>query len=317
MSGAESHVDVLDDITKLDQKKKSFDKEFRALVKQCQETITAKYSVAMEFGNVRPELICLNRYLSIYNSMVPSEHFCYFESLYGRKRNEILNCLKDDRWIRTGNIIIQFGEGVKTTKEMEEKRKQVRIMLSDIFLIAYDLQLQAENLLDGVTREFADSSNKKDLIRPTILLLHLMRIFYHLNDGSDKEALGAIVSTLESDLGVVKKTVDESATTKPISIETGGLSGLFSMATNMMKKMGIEPPPGMKPPSETEIAGVLGNVFNNESAQNLIQGMFSSLKGCDNLGSAAQEIFKTLSDQGSLENLQESLNSTNLEPFPE
>lgn len=300
--------------TKLALKKKLFDKEFRSLIKQSQETINARYGTSIEFGNIRPELVCLNRYLSIYNSMDPQEHFQYFETIYGRKRKEILNCLKDDRWIRTGNLIIQFGDGIKSTREIEEKRKQVRIMLSDIFLIACDLQAQAEKGLDGIDEKFAYAAGGKDLIRPSILLLHLMRIFYHLNDGTDKAKLGEIVTELENDLAVENKTVQTPEVAKtPVAagpMPTGGLSGLFTMATSMMEKVGYKPPPGMKAPSENEINAVISSVFNNETTQTAIQGMFSSLQGCTDFGSAVQEVVKNVTDPKTMEAIQGSVFQT-------
>jgi hypothetical protein len=314
----ESTPEIVDDrASRTEFKKEAFDREFLALVKQSQETITARYGMSIEFGDVRPESVCLQRYISIYNAMKsPEEHFRYFETLFNRKRIDILNCLKDDRWIRTGNIIIQFGEGIKSTKEREEQRKVVRIMLSDIFLIACDLQKRAEQSLDGIDEKFAQGAGGKDLIRPNILLLHLMRIFYHLCESSDKEQLGIIVTQLEDDLGVTKKTVTDetlkAATqtlqTNPASI--GGLSGLFTMATGMMEKMGYKPPPGMKPPSETEITNVIGTVFNNETTQNAIQGMFSSLQGCQDFGSAVQEVVKNVTDPKTMEAIQGSVMQT-------
>jgi hypothetical protein len=299
----------------LELKKKSFDKEFRSLIKQAQETINARYGMSIEFGDIRAELICMNRYINIYNNMDPQEHFRYFETIYNRKRSEILNCLKDDRWIRNGNIVIQFGEGIKSTREIEEKRKQVRIMLSDIFLIACDLQSQAEKALDGIDEKFVQEAGGKDLIRPNILLLHLMRIFYYLNDGTDKNQLGEIVTQLENDLGVTKKTVGDEIWKSQLSngsgnAATGGLSGLFTMATNMMEKMGYKPPPGMKPPSENEINNVISTVFNNETTQNAIQGMFSSLQGCTDFGSAVQEVVKNVTDPKTMEAIQGSVIQT-------
>lgn len=304
-------------ILKAEFKKSAFDREFKLFVKQAQETITARYGMSIEFGDIRSELVCLNRYVNIYNSMDPSEHYRYFETLYNRKRSEILNCLKDDRWIRTGNINIQFGEGIRSTKEIEEKRRQVRIMISDIFLIACDLQNQAEKALDGIDENFAQAAGGKDLIRPNILLLHLMRIFYHLNDGTDKDQLGLIVTQLEDDLGVGKKTVGtepwkvaSQAAAASAPTATGGLSGLFSMATNMMEKMGYKPPAGMVPPSENEISNVISTVFNNETTQSAIQGMFSSLQGCQDFGSAVQEVVKNVTDPKTMEAIQGSVMQT-------
>jgi hypothetical protein len=318
-SGMSGHSNLTDEkLIKVEFKKRAFDREFRAFVKQAQETINARYGMSIEFGDVRAELVCLNRYLSIYNNMDPQEHYRYFETLYNRKRSEILNCLKDDRWIRTGNLVIQFGEGIRSSPEIEEKRKQVRIMISDIFLIACDLQTQAERALDGIDEKFAQAAGGKDLIRPSILLLHLIRIFYQLNDCADKAPLGEIVTHLETDLFVTKITVGEehwnasvqtTATTESPS-STGGFSGLFTMATSMMEKMGYKPPPGMKPPSETEISTVISTVFNNETTQNAIQGMFSSLQGCTDFGSAVQEVVKNVTDPKTMEAIQGSVMQT-------
>jgi hypothetical protein len=296
---------------KAEHKKKAFDRELRSLISQAKEIIIARYGTSIELGDVRVEAVCLNRYLNIYNSMSPQEHYRYFETLYNRKRTDILNTLKSDIWIRSG-VIIQFGEGIKVSKEIEEKRKQVRIMLSDIYMIARDLQLSAEKSLSNVDESYSQAMGGKDLIRPTILLLHLMRIFYHLNDSSDKEQLGAIVSHLEDDLGVTRKTLVNNSTTNilPQGEGNNALGGLFNMATNMMERMGYKPPPGMKPPSEAEISTVINTFFNNETTQNAIQGMFSSLQGCQDFGTAVQEVVKNITDPKTMEAIQDSVVQT-------
>ena len=300
---------------KLEAKKVSFDREFRYFVKQAQETITSRYGTNIELGDIRQELVCLNRYLSIYNNTAPEEHHKYFETIFNRKRTEILNSLNDDRWLRTGKLVIQYGDGIKSTKEIEEKRKQVRIMLSDIFLIACDLQELAEKRLDNIDDKFRAESGGKDLIRPTILLLHLMRIFYFLTDTADKLAIGKIVTQLEEDLQTSQRTVAADVTPTAAQMAqnpaaAGGLSGLFTMATSMMEKMGYKPPPGMKAPSEGEISTVIGNVFNNQTTQNAISGMFSSLKDCNDFGTAVQTVVKQVTDPTTMAAIQSSVAET-------
>ena len=88
------------------------------------------------------------------------------------------------------------------------------------------------------------------------------------------------------------------------SYSPGGLSGLSCMATGMMKKMGYQQPPGMKPPSEQEISTVIGTVFNNETTQTAIQSMFSSLQGCQDFGSAVQTVVKNVTDLATMEAIQ-------------
>lgn len=296
---------------KAEYKAQCFDRELRQFIKQAEETITARYGVTIELGDIRPELVCIHRYLGIYNSMLPREHYCYFETLYNRNRHGVINCLKEDRWIREGRLIVQFGEGIKG---MAERCKQVRIPVSDVFLIACELRDKAEKGLDGIDPMFMQGVGGKDLIRPNILLLHLTRIFYYLTDGNDKLLLGDIVTQLENELHVTKKTVTDVANLispqQATATAVGGLSGLFTMATNIMQKMGHKIPEDMKPPSEQEISNVIGAVFNNETTQNAISGVFGSLQGSKDLGSALQSVIGSVTDPATMNAIQESVMQT-------
>jgi hypothetical protein len=303
------------DLAELKAKFKStaFNRELRLLIQQAGETIRARYGVSIELGEVRAELTCLNKFETMYTKMKPEEFYQYFENIFTRKRSEILNSIKDDRWIRTGRISIQIGEGGK--KELVEKLKQHRIMLSDIFLIACDLQTQCEKSLDGLDEQFTQGAGGKDLIRPNILLLHIMRIFYHLTDGEDKKALGNIVTQLETDLSLKTRTVGSEPWIKHASANPAGgtgtaFSGIFNMATNLMEKMGYTPPAGMKPPSETEITDVIGKVFNNSTTQAAIQNMFTSLQGCQDFGSAMQTVVNNVTDPATMEAIKSSVAET-------
>jgi hypothetical protein len=284
--------------------KNSFDREFLAFIKQAQETINARYGVSIEFGDIRKELVCLNKYLNIYNNMEPEEHYIYFRKLYNKNRSSILNILNNDKWLAEGEIYIQFGDGIKSSREVAEKRKQVRIYVSEIYSIALDLQKKAEKTLDGLDETIASEVGGKDLIRPQILQLHLWRIFYHLSDDDDRIQLGKIVTQLENILGVPKKTVNDDmfkSMSQNMSSNTSGLSGLFNMATSMMEKMGYKAPPGMTAPSEREINDVISNVFGNDTTQSAIKNMFTSLQGCNDFGSAMQEVVKNVTDPKTME----------------
>lgn len=295
-------------------KRTNFDQNLRLLIKQSIECIESRYKVSLELGEIRPELVAIKKYLSIYGAMTPEEHYQYFETLYNRKRISILNTLNDDRWLRTGGVVIQFGDGIKG---VSEKCKAIRIMLSEIYLIACELQQQAEKISEGGDEQFAEMVGGKDLIRRNILLLHLFRIFYYLNDGSDKEELGKIVTHLEDDLGITKKTVPSNkvaVSSSGLGIDAGaangGLSSLFTMATSMMEKMGYKPPEGMKPPTESEITNVISTVFNSDATQNTIQTMFASLQNCQDFSSAVQTVVKNVADPATMEAIQSSVTQT-------
>jgi hypothetical protein len=312
-----------------ENKKKHFDEQFRAFVKQAQETINERYGKSLEFGSENMDLLCLNRYFQIYNQMnSPPEHYRYFETVFNKNRQEILKTLEQsldpnkegfevaDNWIRNGKIVIQFGEGIKVEKEKEEKMRQLRINISNIYLVACDLQEKAEKNCDGIDEQFVSDLGGKDLIRPNILLLHLIRIFYYLNEGSDKAPLLVIVNQLEDMLGVKTKTGEpvitnnQSNTSTPV---TGGLSGLFNMATNVMDKMGYRPPAGLKPPTENEITQVINNVFNNPQTQNAIQGMISSLNGVQDFGTVINSVIKNVTAENTMDALQTSIKESTQE----
>lgn len=326
-TSATTSDDAVQLAVKVEAKKVSFDHELRALIKQARDTIISKYPDE-SVRELKPpmELVSLTRYNTIYVSMSPIEHYKYFETIYNRKRMEIINCLKgdatkgerhiDDRWLRSGNLVVQFGEGVKAaSREIDEKRKLVRIMLSDIYLIACDLQRQAEEVLSEIGADVGDKDISKDLIRSNIIMLHLMRIFYHLNEGNDKKQLGEIVTFLETELGVTKRTVNTAAVDVATQAATGGaaaggLSGLFTMATSMMEKFGYKPPAGLTPPSEEEITKVISNVFSNEATQNALQSVFTGLNGSQDFGTAIQKAVAGVTDPKTMEAIQNSVMNT-------
>ena len=300
-----------EDGVKLQYKKSMFDREFQMLIKQSQEIIQARHVLALEMGKVIGEAVCLNKYYRIYQKMMaPEAHFEYFEKIYQRNRIAILNTLKDDSWLRDGKITVQFCEG--KGEDLEVRCRQIRIMLSEIYLMACYLREEAEKALD-ISGSFGNSSDNKDLIRPSIMMLHLMRIFYHLQEDSDKKALGAIVQSYEEDLGVSKRTVGSEPWAKAEDPKTGaanGLAGLFNFATGLMEKMGYKAPPGLKPPNETEVTEVLTKVFTNEVTQSAIQGVFANLQNCNNVGEAVQSVVKSVTDPTTMEAIQGSVMET-------
>ena len=311
-------------------KRSAFDQEVQALIKQAQDTIISKYPDEV-VRQLKPpiELVSLHRYNTIYSSMDPVEHYRYFETIFNRKRLDILQCLKgdaskgdrylDDRWLRSGNLVVQFGDGIKApSREIEEKRKLVRLMLTDIYLIAADLQRQAEEAMNELS-DISPDVDGKDLIRTNILMLHLMRIFYHLNDGADKKIIGEVVTFLETELGVTKRTV---VAPNPATVATsvigvpgspatiGGLSSLFTMATSMMEQFGMKPPAGLKPPTEQEITTVMTNVFSNEATQNALKSVITGLNGTQDFGSAIQKAVASVTDPVTLAAIQGSVMNT-------
>lgn len=282
---------------------KFFDREVRSLISQLQDTIKSKYS-GRDFGEEIEEEFCLNQYFSLYEKMLPDEHFDYFQDFYDDYREDILSVLEDDRWLKLGDKCIQIGDGGKQFKNR-------KIMLSKIFSMACKLQELSEKSLEGLDEKMAQNLVNEDINRPTIILLHLLRIFYILNE-SDKEKLGALVSTLENELGAIKTVGNEPWLKQKESNDNpnnnlGGFSGLFSLATSMMEKIGLKPPEGIKPPSENELSAALNKVFCSDTTKNTIENIFTSLQNCQDVGSAIKTVVDNVSDPATLQALQSSV----------
>ena len=223
-------------------KEETFNRELRLLIEQSQETIQVQ-------GNLPVELVCLNKYWAIYKTMKPSEHYQYFETLFNRNRLAILNCQHDDGWIKNTNLTIQFGE------EVEDPCP--KIMISKIYNVAIELQVREEKILDDSGEQFASGEGGKNLMRPSIILLHLARIFYHLTDTDDKVVLRNIVGYYEDELGVPEHC-RIGIPRIPIFQSSNWALEILGIP-NIMKKMGY------KRPSDNEISNVINMVFNNDA----------------------------------------------------
>ena len=291
---------------RIEFKKSSFDLQFKKLLEQLLEIINEKYGTDVGVT----ERTAINKYLVIYNKTRPEEHYPYFENLYNRNRSQVLCTLTNDSWLRRGKQVIQFGDGLVLTDRMKEKR----IPLSSVYNMACELRTSAENIFDGLDSKL--TGNSTDLIRPSIIQLHLMRIFYHLIETEDKVEIGKILTTLETDLQCKTRTVGYEPwriiPPKPTASSSsgGGLSKLFPLAISMMEKFGISAPEGMVGPSEEDITNVVTTVFENPGAQNLIQGLVGSLQGCTDLGSAIRSVVNTVGDENSIGIIQDSIKAT-------
>lgn len=301
----------------LDNKKQLlFDNEFKVLVKQLKDTINAKYEKNIAMGESNNDLICLNNYLTAYErTKNPMSFYQYFETVYNVNRMNILNCLKDDSWLCKENIFIEFGNLKKDApRETIERAKLYRIYISNIYAIACDLRIEAELFYANVGDSFVNEEGGKDLIRSDVLLLHLMRIFYYLNGGPDKTPLLKIVNTLEEKVGTTIRTKDDVVEIKSV-LPTGdapvdAISGLFNLTAGMMEKFGYKTPPNFVPPTGQQIFGVIESIIGDPNTQNAMNGMVTSLNGCNNLNDAVRSVAANLTEPSTMQVLEKTLGQT-------
>ena len=300
----------------LPDKTSLFDNAFREYVKQCKNVIKQNYPE--NDGNIYldPNMKAIKNYFRLYKKMSADEHFQYFEKIFAINRTKILNN-ENDEWIRKGDIIIQLGglqlTGIKTT---DEKRKQVRIYVSNIYNIACKLRDNAKELFDNIDLKFVDEKSKMDIQTPDLLLLHIFKIFSHLSNNDDKLILIKNINKLEDKLGILIKTIIPTnitptpTNTTNTNTNAGGFSGLFSIARTIMESSGIKPPPEMKTPTDDDVSRSINAVFQSEGTQNVIKKMVTSLQGCNDVGTMFQSVVSDIANPTTISVLQSSIQQT-------
>ena len=273
-----------------EDKSTNFDAEFRGLTAQCSKIIRDKYGMSVKYGKLPTELAHLRRYLEIYNKTEPEKHFTYFESLFAKYRNDIFKCLESDYWLLNNDVVVQLGAG---NKKLADKCHDITIDLSDIYKIACDLRREVEVLIDEYGEAYIADDTRANLIKPRIIILHLLRIFYHLTEDDDHRKLGQLVGTLENELQVNRKTVIPSTSTSS-STSTGGsgIESIFNVAINCMKSMGLDPPSNIKAPTDQELINNINNAFNNPQVQGLLTGVADTFKDAKGLPDLLESVTK-------------------------
>lgn len=240
--------------------------------------------------------------------MPKEEFFKAFESLYYAKKRFILNTLNDDDWLREDDIVIQFGKGIEG---LEEKCKDVKIMLSHIYQCAVDLRDLSSKALSDLSDDM--TANNQDLIRPSILLLHLLRIFYTVVEESDKKQLTPLIDKLEKDLRVNNKLIKTVPMTIPsMSYDNIGasLANVFSTLLNVAKETNIPLPPDIIAPTTEQFNEGIKNVMENPKIKNVLTDVTTSLNSGGDMGALLNNLMQNFLDPTTLKSMQESLIKT-------
>lgn len=288
-----------------------FDQEMRHLLTQSLETLNQRYGVSNKLGDVKKEITYLNQYKVIYEHKDndPADHHIYFLNLFNSKKNQILKSLNNDSWIKNGNIVIQLGED---KEEFKKKFKDIKIMLSKIYNCAIELQESAMKTSSGLSHNITNQN--KDLIRPSIILLHLMRLFYAVCEEDDKPKLLDIITILENDLNVKNKTAKPAlAGLGPhlFNNENGStLQNIFDTATPFLKQLGLDIPDQMQAPSDNQIKGLLQNISENDFFKNTMQTMSESIQKKEDLNTTFATFLNNMLKPENMEGLKSTLMQT-------
>lgn len=304
-----SEVDLL---ARSEIKKQKFNEEFLNLTDQLKEAISIRCKFALEIGTSINELTSLDKYLHVYQRTSPHEHYRYFESIYIKNRSKILGNLEDDTWLRKGLVIVQYGDGVKTNNSaIEEKRRSIRILLSDIYVMACELQDQANAMIIEMDSHYAKEIGGRDLTRPEMILLYLMRIFYYLSEGNDKKTLGEFVTILENRLEIPIKTVPVAATPVTPQIPNFDITGfgkaIFGIAGNVMAK--AKSTIDDDAPLEDQLSSVLKGFVDGDGGENIITNVMNGLKGVSGFEGIADTLAQSFNNDATKDVLKNTIDS--------
>lgn len=163
----------------MEAKEYQFDIHIKQLFDICLEIIT--YSINERLISQSSAIeVCLTRYMEIYNNPKNQirTHFSYFESIYNRFRNDIL---QNNDWIKQG-LIVQFGAGTNIV----QKCANIRIDLTEFFSLATDLKACAETAIKSDRNNLRSDIYGRYLQLCEDLTCCCLQIFYILSAEQDK-----------------------------------------------------------------------------------------------------------------------------------
>lgn len=283
-----------------------FDRELNALIDQSISILQTRYSLDVN----KIELTQLKRYKSLYLAMKDQRKQFQedFKDLYEDKKNLILKSLEQDSWLKKGNIVIQYGEKVP---ELTEKCKNIRICLSFIYKSAVELQESTQKTIGELNT--AITSQQQDLIRPSILLLHLLRVFYSVVDSDEKQALTGPIETLETDLQVKNKIIIKSGHSSSGLDINEGFKSVYTGVANLLRDAGEEVPEDIEIPNWDQFGQIVAGFINDPNVNNLLQNVGTALGnqgGSGNMMDNLKNLAANCLNQDSMKNLQQTVLTT-------
>lgn len=269
-----------------------FDTEIKKFFDVC---IKILESHGKAFMNLNPNsdshvLRNLQRYRTIYNMTEVETHIPYFQKLFRNYRDDLLNVLRDDKWLQDDNVVIQFGEEL-TDADLRKRSAKRKIEISTIYKNAIQLRKSVEESLKGLPD--SAHSNTQELIYPEVFLLHLFRILSAIYP-QNKE-IQRNVQVLEKDLGVTSAR------------KTG--HPLENIAENAKQLLSGVLPGNLKIPSNEELNQKLETAFKDPLVSETLGSTVNSLMNAKNLGEGLGLAIKSLENPKFMDGLMRAVHT--------
>lgn len=204
-----------------------------------------------------------------------------FERLLSRNAEKVFNTSNDDRWIRNDNIKIRVNDNPDYSN--------IYIDFSDLYLLSRDLSDHAK----GVTPELDSpeyAENQKAIIRPQMVVLSLLKIFYCLSTEEVQKRIVPNIAFYEDSVNLpVERRLIMPESNKGFNAGLQ-LSNMFNTVAGIAKGFGIDV--GNNKIDPDMLNNMLSNVANNpkvaEFGKNIITSINNGdMEGLSNIGQSA------------------------------
>lgn len=280
-------------------KRENFNKQFQALIGNLKKSI--------ESSSLNKDEPCLeerqlNKYMNLYSKSKPEEHYAFFENVFNQNHQDILSAqtvlesyqdkfkeqegntsvgtmMLESFWMCKKNVTVVFGEGVKSMS----KYKDICIPLSQCLKLAIDVQITTEEQIADIDDEFIDKEMLNNTTRPMIILMHLYRIFYVLNEGIFREPLGKIVRYLEDSVGTPVHIVGSEPWMSMRSADPNAprhFAALVKPLTGLLAAAGMPIGADLEDriPDDNHIVGIATDMFKHPAIQNMASTAISTIR---------------------------------------
>jgi len=233
------------------------------------------------------------------------------EAAFATRRKSIIKGLDDLSWTVMRGYTIHYGPA------NDPKFKMIQIPLDVIFANARENLSKLEERLaeTEVKIEMVDENTKYELKHHILLLLHLLRMFFIVSIGNDRITLAVMVRNLENELNMVlgERCIPVNADLGDTAAEgglAGGVGQAFGTITGLMKRIGINPPAGIRPPTESQLSTIITGVFNNPALQQTIQTSMAGLNNTSNSNEVVASIMGNIISGNAIQEIASATTAT-------
>ena len=255
--------------------KAQLDRQMKSLFEVLDDVLKMKAKQNVELSANNPLKRSLDRYKKVYDLTTHDEHVHDLMFLYNKFRQDILS--GSDAWLTKNLVVLYFENNVKS---------ESKVMLSTLYNDALRMREATKNTLKDLPKE--SYAGRRELLFCDYIRDYLFNAFYlALKEGNeDREAILNLIVDLEQQAGIsTSSTVSGTPPLGGNDLFSGldpanPMPGIMGMAQDMMKKFGLNMPPGDKMPKDMDMSKILGTFLqSNPQLQGMVQGLASSFQG--------------------------------------